>query len=225
MRLRPFFSFYGGKWRAARTYPEPQYGRIIEPFAGSAGYSVHHSMYDVHLYDADPVIVGVWNYLIHATSDEILRLPLDVWAGIPEALPQEARWLIGFWMNHATTYPAHRPSAWMRRGHHATSFWSERIRHRLATQVGHIRHWSVTCGDYTQCPNECATWFVDPPYQVNGRHYRHHSVDYQMLGDWCRRCHGQVIVCEQHGADWLPFRSQSLAKSRRGTSHEVVWIS
>jgi hypothetical protein len=33
-RLRPFFSFYGGKWRIARHYPTPKYDIIIEPFAG-----------------------------------------------------------------------------------------------------------------------------------------------------------------------------------------------
>jgi hypothetical protein len=32
--LRPFWRYYGGKWRAAPRYPAPRYDTIIEPFAG-----------------------------------------------------------------------------------------------------------------------------------------------------------------------------------------------
>lgn len=31
--LRPFWSYYGGKWRIAERYPRPAFDRIIEPFA------------------------------------------------------------------------------------------------------------------------------------------------------------------------------------------------
>ena len=40
--LKPFFSYFGGKWRTAKHYPGPSRDLIIEPFAGSAGYSVRH---------------------------------------------------------------------------------------------------------------------------------------------------------------------------------------
>jgi hypothetical protein len=34
-QLRPFFGFYGGKWRdALKHYPPPEHDTIIEPFAG-----------------------------------------------------------------------------------------------------------------------------------------------------------------------------------------------
>ena len=36
-KLKPFFTYYGGKYRAAPKYPEPVHGSIVEPFAGSAG--------------------------------------------------------------------------------------------------------------------------------------------------------------------------------------------
>src|SRR5690606_30076826 len=33
--LRPFFGFYGGKWRdTLKLYPRPEYDVVIEPFAG-----------------------------------------------------------------------------------------------------------------------------------------------------------------------------------------------
>ena len=35
MILRPFLSFYGGKYRASKFYPSPRYDTIIESFAGS----------------------------------------------------------------------------------------------------------------------------------------------------------------------------------------------
>jgi hypothetical protein len=34
--LRPFWRYYGGKWRAAPRYPRPTHDTIIEPFAGAA---------------------------------------------------------------------------------------------------------------------------------------------------------------------------------------------
>lgn len=42
MNLKPFFTFYGGKWRAAPHYAPPEFATIVEPFAGAAGYSVRH---------------------------------------------------------------------------------------------------------------------------------------------------------------------------------------
>ena len=40
--MKPFFRYYGGKWRDCAKYPPPQFDTIVEPFAGSAGYSVRH---------------------------------------------------------------------------------------------------------------------------------------------------------------------------------------
>lgn len=41
-KLKPFFTYFGGKYRIAPRYPKPQYNTIIEPFAGSAGYSLRY---------------------------------------------------------------------------------------------------------------------------------------------------------------------------------------
>jgi len=40
--LRPFWRYYGGKWRAAPRYPAPRHDLIIEPFAGAAGYAMRY---------------------------------------------------------------------------------------------------------------------------------------------------------------------------------------
>jgi site-specific DNA-adenine methylase len=73
--IRPLFPFYGSKWRDARRYPAPGESIVIEPFAGSAGYSLWYEPHRVWLYDVDPIVVGVWSYLIAATPRELLALP------------------------------------------------------------------------------------------------------------------------------------------------------
>ena len=226
LMLRPFFSFYGGKWRAFRRYPTPSHDTIVEPFAGSAGYATRYPDRQVDLYDADPIIAGVWDFLIHATEAEIRHLPLTFDHVDDLDLPAEARNLIGFWLNHGMNAPCKTPSAWMRAGTHNTSFWGEAIRERIATQVGAIRHWTITNGQYDKAPNEMSTWFVDPPYtSPAGRRYRYddRGIDFNVLGDWCQGRRGQVIVCEQAGATWLPFQSIGAFKSTKGQTSEVVW--
>ena len=112
--LRPFFCYYGGKWRAAKRYPKPIHNHIIEPFAGGAGYSLRYPHLDVTLCDVDPIIYGVWNYLIKSTPEEIRNLPIKVNHVDDFNIPQEAKWLIGFWLNKACVSPRLTPSAWMR---------------------------------------------------------------------------------------------------------------
>lgn len=225
--LRPFFSYYGGKWRAAPRYPAPEYSTIVEPFAGSAGYSLRYPDRQIHLIDKDPVVAGVWDYLIHVRPGEILRLPIgfDHVDEVPG--PDEARHLVGFWLNKGMTSPCLTPSKWMRtdtRG--GATYWGEEVRFRIASQLRHIRHWTVTCGSYADAPDIEATTFVDPPYSTRaGSRYRHSEVDYRHLRTWCADRRGQVIVCEQEGSTWMPFEPMGGLKSTRGSSSEVVWVS
>jgi 16S rRNA G966 N2-methylase RsmD len=91
--------------------------------------------------------------------------------------------------------------------------------------------WVLHEGDYAAaCTiSEPATWFIDPPYQKAGRHYRFgpDQIDYDELATWCLSRPGQVIVCENEGADWLPFQNLSEVKTTRAgrRSREVVWLS
>jgi site-specific DNA-adenine methylase len=228
-KLSRFFSYYGSKKRLAPKYPRPTYPVIIEPFSGAAGYSVEHYQRDVVLYDVNPVIFGVWNYLINVSSEEILRLPIE-FSHVDEINScQEAKWLIGFWLNAATVSPCNIPSKWMRSNTRKESHWSESIRARIAFQVEHIRHWKVYNSSYSDSPDIKATWFVDPPYNNSaGRLYKNKFNDYVSLGEWCKKRDGQVIVCENEGADWLdfePFVSTQSASRLNGTrySKEVIW--
>ncbi|MBA3464252.1 MAG: hypothetical protein H0T46_30130 [Deltaproteobacteria bacterium] len=230
--LRPFFGYYGGKWRDAKLYPPPRHETIVEPFAGSAGYSLRYASKRVILCELDPVVAAVWKYLIGVSAREILKIP-DL--GDDETvddlgLIEEARWLVGFWLNRAVTRPRRSPSKWMRSGIRPGSFWGERVRNTIASQVDSIRHWKVHPVSYVDCPStRNATWFIDPPYQCAGKHYLFGSekIDYAALATWCRARHEQVIVCENEGATWLRFRELADVKTTRAgyRSKEVVWTS
>lgn len=246
--LRPFFTYYGGKYRASSRYPKPQPGSVIvEPFAGAAGYSVrnYHPTTRVVLNDLDERVAATWTYLTRATSEEIMRLPLydGTWETVDDltGLCQEQRWLIGWHLNKGTVSPSKSPSRWMRDAlktgvNVGANYWGEAVRERLARQAPMIRHWEIRCGDYLDLPDEVhtpdsseTTWFVDPPYRQAGRHYRTNTVNYQQLGEWCRSRVGLTIVCENDGATWLPFKELGSIKGtagrgRAGVSKEVIWV-
>jgi 16S rRNA G966 N2-methylase RsmD len=118
----------------------------------------------------------------------------------------------------------------VRDGWRPKSSWGPEIRERIASQVEGIRHWKVLETDWWRAPDIEATWFVDPPYHRSGKHYKYRDIDYTALGIWCRARKGQTIVCEQDGADWLPFRQHKDAKGCTGKggtrrTAEVVWTN
>lgn len=230
--LRPFFCYYGGKWRAAPRYPFPRYNKIVEPFAGAAGYATRYHHCDVTLIERDPKIAALWRFLIHAKESEISRLPMlghDQTVDDLGDVPAEARWLVGFWLNKGASQPCLRPSAWMRSGIRPNSYWGAAVRAQLAWQVGKIKHWKIVEGSYEYAIQNEATWFVDPPYEGAGKLYKHCQIDYPKLAAWVRELPGLVIVCENDGATWLPFKpfatiKASPAKHGGKKSVEVVYV-
>lgn len=233
MHCKPFFCLFGGKWRAAPHYPQPEYNEIVEPFAGGAGYSLRYPQKRVTLYDEDPIIAGVWDYLIRVTCKEILQLPEKIESTVDLPIPQEAKWLIGFWLNKGSVRPCKTPSAWMRKdtsaGIKPNTYWGKGVRQRIADQIKLIRHWKIYNTTYELASNRKATWFIDPPYNCKaGKLYHYHNINYSTLSHWCQNRKGQVIVCEIHGAKWLPFQPFRIIKATAGSrgkgySREVFW--
>lgn len=235
--LKPFWRYFGGKWRAAPHYPKPLLDTIVEPFAGAAGYSLRYPERKVILVEKYAVIAEIWRYLIGVKESEVRAIPcVDAVGDLPPWVPQPARDLVGFTLNDAVVAPCKTLSAGLRslrdKGPSGAIYgWSERARERVASQVGAIRHWRVIEGDYSDAPNCAATWFIDPPYHRSGTHYVHgsRSIDFAQLGVWCRTREGQPIVCEQAGADWLPFapfrsiKASDMNRTTAGVSHEVIW--
>lgn len=229
--MSPFWRYYGGKFRAASRYPSPEHDTIVEPFAGAAGYACRHPDRNVILIDKSPIIAGLWRYLIAASSSEILEIPDIPDGGTVDDLPvcQEARWLAGFWCNSGTAAPRKTPSAWARKYSNSHNWvgWGSRVRERVAGQVDRIGHWQIIEGDYTEAPDIEATWHIDPPYNnAAGSLYPHQPGCFGDLASWCRSRRGLVMVCENAGASWLPFRRLGEIKSNATrTSAEVLWLN
>lgn len=215
-----------------RNYPEPRHDVIVEPFAGSAGYSLRYHTRKVVLCEIDPTIAGIWEYLIRVAPSEILSIPDVPMDGTVDELkvPIEAKALVGMWLNRGVARPRKSPSKWMRDGIRPGSFWGDRVRRTIASQLDHIRHWKIYNRSFEKAPEFGeATWFIDPPYVGAGCHYRYGPSDlrFDEIAAWCRSRPGQTIVCENEGATWLPFRHLGSFKTTRigRQSKEVFWLN
>lgn len=233
--LKPFWTYFGGKYRIAPRYPAPEHRTIVEPFAGAAGYALRYPDREIVLCEKNPIVAGIWRYLIRASAQEIRALPRIPASGrIDDAVwpDKAARDLAGFWITRGAAHPNCTASAWMRDQRYVRWSWGDHAIERIASQVDAIRHWRVLEASYDTIPQQRATWFIDPPYVRAGHRYPHGSkgIDYAALASWCQSRRGQVIVCEQEGATWLPFRHFYLAKANESVSGgkisaEVVWTS
>tara|TARA_R110000868_G_scaffold43972_7_gene147499 strand:- start:1917 stop:2618 length:702 start_codon:yes stop_codon:yes gene_type:complete len=228
-KLSLFFTYFGGKWRIAKHYPAPTQETIIEPFAGSAGFSLHYPNKNILLFDLDPKICAVWDYLIRVSEKEILTLP-EIFDDVCDlSISQESKWLIGFWLNKGTTQPCNIPSKWMRNKLRPNSYWGAAIKKRISTQLKFIRHWKIENKSYTEIDNQNAYWFIDPPYFRSGVSYKFNKIDYNNLSQWCQTRQGNVTACEQEGADWLPFvdfRTIKTLQKKNGSckAKEMIWL-
>lgn len=242
--IRPLFRHFGGKWSLSGRVEAPRYPVIIEPFAGAAGYSLRHGAgRTVRLYDLSPAVCLLWDYLLGASQEEILALPVEPFhegadvrtLGLVEApMRLIQRWLTP---QGSTTHYWMPPSRRSCVGTAPGSTWTTTTRQRIADALPLLSGWSITQASYDAAStDEPATWHVDPPYQRNARAtaaYGTPPLDYAALGAWCRRLPGQVMAHEQHGADWLPFVTldaeamggRASEAEGRASQHEVWWVS
>lgn len=222
------FAYYGAKRRHASKYPPPIHRTVVEPFAGSAAYSMHHieNLDRVILIEKDPGVVDIWerlkkmtdaelDALDHLLDDERSTEPLIVGLGG------------GTQMKAALEGRSRKITEWMK------IKWPQKKK-IIRAALPYLDRVEVRCGDYSSAPLLDATYFVDPPYESDGLKdragiaYRYGSadIDYLDLGMWCRSLPGQVIVCEQEPASWLPFETLTVNRNIRvDTRTEVVWTS
>lgn len=205
--VKPMFSYFGSKYKLAKAYGEPRHDLVIEPFAGSASYSLYWEPKKVVLIDKNPVIVSIWNYLIKATEKQIMDLPTKFDAIADLNLEYGAENLLGFWCAKGKVTPARSKSKWGKQYEDSPDckVWGEPVKERIAAQLPKIRHWKCHEGYYTLFPNVKAHWFIDPPYQRAGKRYPHKVDDYADLAAWAMERKGFVQFCENEGADYLPF--------------------
>lgn len=214
--------YFGSKHSFAKYYPRPLYDRIIEPFAGSARYSLRHFEHDIMLVDRYEVIVNIWRWLQQASEADILSLPIlepgedlrDI-----KTLDEPARDLLAFLTQIQS---AHR--TYIQAAGSARRDLPKRIRY-IAKNLYKVRHWRVYCGDYHEISNQPATWFIDPPYQYGGEAYieGNKSLDYAELAAWCRSREGQSIVCENTRADWMDFKPMRRNSGVKHITTEALW--
>lgn len=219
------WSYYGNKSKLVNLYPEPNYDTIIEPFAGTARYALKYWNKQVILRDTNNVIISIWKYLQNASVKDIEALPELENKGdkLPEYLSQEEKWLLGFAMNRGSSQPKLSYSGWGARDREIT-----RHKKRIVRDLHKIKHWDIQLGSYDSIHNTIATWFIDPPYEKEGKYYKDPSkaIDYSNLADWCKERNGQVIVCETTTAKWLPFvpLTKSRGRIKQEMSTEAIYI-
>jgi site-specific DNA-adenine methylase len=214
------FSYYGSKSKIVGYYPPPKHKRIIEPFAGSARYSLKYWQNDVLLVDKYPVIVEVWNYLKNASEADILNLPkLQKGEDLRNCnLSKTEMDFMGFLVTGGVESPRFKVASF-------NGVNVERDLKRISSLLFKIRHWQIKLGSYDELENVEATWFIDPPYQFGGQHYKESSknIDFGKLAEWCMNRNGQVIVCENTKADWLPFKPMVEMQGTMFRTTEAIW--
>jgi site-specific DNA-adenine methylase len=218
------FNYYGSKSRIVGYYPPPKHNKIIEPFAGSARYSLKYWQNDILIVDKYEVVIKVWKYLQQATKEDILKLPkFEVGMKLDKlGLSDEERLLLGFFAGQGSLVPRNKVSPMAKH-----SFDTSPNRYRnLANNLHKIKHWEIRLGCYSEIENIEATWFIDPPYQFGGEHYKQsgRQLNYHELAKWCKTRNGQVIVCENMKAEWLPFKPVVKIQGVSNTNTiEAIW--
>lgn len=218
------FSYYGSKSKIVDYYPPPKHKRIIEPFAGSARYSLKYWQNDVLLVDKYMEVIKVWHYLQNASEKDILGLP-EMKAGMEldkMNLSDGERLLLGFFAGQGSLEPRNKVSPM---AEHSFNTTPNRYKN-IAKNLRKIKHWEIKQGCYTEIENIEATWFIDPPYMFGGEHYKKNSreLNFNELADWCKSRNGQIIVCENTKADWLPFKPMKRLQGVSNTfTTEAIW--
>ena len=213
------FSYYGSKSKIVNYYPPPKYDKIIEPFAGSARYSLKYFDRDVTLVDKCKAVIDAWLYLINASNKDIMSLPkLNPHDNIDNFnLSVGEKSLLSFLVNVGNT----GRKSMTERSFNQFDIQIKNIR----SQLFKIRHWNIVFDDYKNLKNIEQTWFIDPPYQYGGNEYKENNkqINFNELGEWCKIRNGQIIVCENTKANWLPFLPMIDMMGSVHKTTEAIW--
>lgn len=220
------WSYYGAKTNIVGLYPKPKHGKIIEPFAGSARYSLRYFDRDILLVDKYPVVIDIWHYLQQCSPKDILSLPRSFKQGQAfedikfDCLAQ--RNLFSYLLSSGDAVPRNKPTA--RKTVDRPNHLNYGLK-RIAANLFKIKNWTICLGDYSDIKNTEATWFIDPPYQSGGEVYKmsNRQINYPELSEWCKSRHGQVIVCENTKANWMDFKPVIRQRGSMKSTVEAIW--
>jgi len=213
------FSYYGSKSKIVDYYPPPKYGKIIEPFAGSARYSLKYWDREITLVDKYRPVIDAWLYLRSASISDINNLPKlkpnDNIDNFDISIGEKS--LLSFLVNVGNTG---------RKSMTERSFnqYEGQMRN-IKESLFKIKHWNIICDDYKNLTNNEQTWFIDPPYQYGGNEYKENNkkIDFGSLAEWCRSRNGHIIVCENTKANWLPFLPIIDMQGSVHKTTEAIW--
>lgn len=195
------FYYFGRKGRAAKSYPAPMYPLVIEPFAGSMGYSLFWKPERAIGIEKHVEIVNLWHRLVNMSEDELRQFPTPV---VGER--SSDRWVLLADQSNGSSTNTQRKVTW---------FMQERFENQRGFALRNHAYARANVlyaqGDYRQAPDVECCWFIDPPYQGVKHGYKHGQgeIDFDELAQWCMTRRGQVIVCEGPLATWLPFQAHS----------------
>ena len=215
------WSYYGSKSRVVHLYPPPKEDLIIEPFAGSARYSLRYFEKEVLLVDKYEVIIRVWKYLQQCTPKDILCLPkLSTGMEINKlGLSEDECLFLGLLAGIASTSPRNKVSAYS-----GEQNGRKNKMKNIANQLHKIKHWKFIHGSYEDIPNQTATWFIDPPYEFGGHAYVENKINFKSLAEWSKNRGGQIIVCENTKASWMDFKPMSKMRGANlNYTTEAIW--
>lgn len=228
-----FFPYFGSKSNLSKICPGPLYDTIIEPFAGSATYSVRYWDRDIILIDKYDVIIRIWHYLQQVSPKDILGLP-EIKPGLDLTklnLSQAEKDFVGMWLSFSKSKPMVKRVSPI-----PTVSPKGRIllksdmpmlsyREKVSKNLYKIKHWKIKQGDYTEAPDIEATWFIDPPYQDEnlGKWYKHKRPPELQLRKWCDKRKGQILLWGiekgRQGSFEFDFANRS-NKSKMGTRYK-----
>jgi len=218
----PLFKWFGSKWLASKLYPAPDHDTVFEPYAGSAGYSLRHHEKKIVLWEENPNVSALWQWLIgEASSASVLEIPV----GVPEGtdigtlgLSVGQSLLLKHWQRTNNVGPCSTISPWGNK----PGQWTANTRARVAEELHAVKHWKVG----RIHPDSPGTYFLDPPYIYNYR-YGFKEFDHAGLVKKIAMIPrgSQIIACEAacqktgRVPDYLPFEPFGLRiTSRRKTT-------
>ena len=218
------FSYYGSKSKIVQLYPKPKNDLIIEPFAGSARYSLKYFEKDILLVDKYEKIVSIWKWLQNCSIDDIKSLPnIKLGQTINREMfdCDEQFWLMGFLVQNGVNSPRLTMSKF------ASDTNFETKKKNIYNNLFKIKHWNIKCDCYKNIENVNATWFIDPPYQYGGEYYvkSNKNIDFKYLSTWCKSRNGQIIVCENTKANWMEFKPMIQITGTIHKTVEAIWTN
>lgn len=218
------FYLYGAKNLLARYYQRPMHNVIVEPFAGSAAYSLYHLRNNPEaravLIDSNDLIAGAWDFIKHCSPKDVAEY----------RTPKIGTYTDDFLLKTCTSSnSAHQPAKMKVTKRMLDVF--EYQRRRILSLLPLRDRITFVHDDYRAFPNIEATWFIDAPYQratdrLEKNRNSRRNLGFRLLAEYARERRGQVIVCEKEGADWMPFEPFKANKNSNDRKYnEVVWYS